>query len=711
MQTIDNRALSQGSRYGQVTSTGSSNGSTRNTTTQNNSSLNKQGGYNGGFGQGSEEIMNIIQGLLGQFEGKGSGNGSGGNTNTGYNKPAGNNSGSSNTNTGWNNGNSGWGNNGGWNNGKSCWGNNTGNSTKPKPGEYRSIDGTGNNLKNPELGSADQAEIRIMPVDTSREPGGTTFNNLPSPREVSNAVSAQEGSTTNSKGLSDMFWVWGQFLDHDITLVHTTADEYENIAIPSPDPYFDPNGTGTATMGFTRSAYELDANGQRQQINSITSFIDGSNVYGSDEATADSLRAHEGGKMVMNDGELMPEDTTGQYMAGDVRANENPALTSMHTLWVREHNRIADELAQQHPEWSDEQLYQEARKTNVAQIQAITYNEFLPALVGEDAIADYKGYDPNVDPTISNEFAAAIYRLGHTMLSPNLLRLDENGETIPEGNLALRDSFFNPSAVSEAGIDPILRGAATQTAQAVDTMIVDDVRNFLFGQPGEGGFDLASLNIQRGRDHGLPGYNDAREAMGLSRIESFDDPIWRDGVGAKLAQVYDSPDDVDLWVAGLAEKETGDSLVGELSTAVLVDQFTRLRDGDRFWYENQFSGQQLRELNNLQLSDIIKRNTDIQNIQDEVMVAPTANQGNQPTTPPTQQPGQHGTGSGNTPYNSTFPGFNRGGSQTNGAFPGFNRGGSQTNGAFPSMMQNSFFMLNPQQIFNFQQAFWKGHLG
>ena len=152
-------------------------------------------------------------------------------------------------------------------------------------------------------------------------------------------------------------------------------------------------------------------------------------------------------------------------------------------------------------------------------------------------------------------------------------------------------------------------------------MIVDDVRNFLFGPPGAGGLDLASLNIQRGRDHGLPGYNDARAQMRLPRIESFDDPIWKEGVGAKLAQIYDSPDDVDLWVAGLAEKHTGDSLLGETNTKILKEQFEALRDGDRFWYENQYSGKRLQRLNQLSLSDIIKRNSDVENIQDNVMVA------------------------------------------------------------------------------------------
>jgi hypothetical protein len=211
------------------------------------------------------------------------------------------------------------------------------------------------------------------------------------------------------------------------------------------------------------------------------------------------------------------------------------------------------------------------------------------------------------------------------MLSPSILRLDEAGNEIEAGHLQLRDAFFQPQNVVESGVDPILRGMATQTAQAVDPMLVDDVRNFLFGEPGSGGFDLASLNMQRGRDHGLAGYNDVREGLGLERIESFNDPIFQDGVGEKLASIYDSPDDMDLWIAGLAENKQGDSLVGSTFTSILADQFGRLRDGDRFWYENQFSAEDINTLNSTKLSDIIQRNTGIENIQENVFVAPTGN--------------------------------------------------------------------------------------
>lgn len=487
--------------------------------------------------------------------------------------------------------------------------------------EYRSADGSGNNVQHPDWGKQGSSLQRLTPKDSTREPGGAKAVNLPSTREVSNAVSAQTETTANRKGLSDIFWMWGQFLDHDLSLVQANTGVNIDIPVPTGDPFFDPKGTGTASIPLTRSNSSLDSNGVAQQTNTLTAYIDGSMVYGSDKATADALRSFEGGKLRTSEGNLLPKNANGAFVAGDERSNENPALTSMHTIWLREHNRIADELVTKNPSWSDEKIYQEARRTVIAEIQAITYNEFLPNLLGEDALSKYKGYDPTQNAVINNEFAAAAFRFGHTMLSPTLLRLDDNGNEIAQGNVSLRDAFSKPGLVDQAGIEPFLRGGMSQTAQAFDPMVIDDVRNFLFGQPGSGGLDLVAINLQRGRDHGIAGYNDVRESLGLSRIESFNDPIWQGDFGQKLAQVYDSPDDVDLWVGGLAEKYTGDSLAGETLTTILTHQFEALRDGDRFWYENQFSGQQLKDLNNLTLADVIQRNTTIKDVQDNAFLA------------------------------------------------------------------------------------------
>lgn len=495
------------------------------------------------------------------------------------------------------------------------WANNTAQN------QYRTVDGKNNNLVRTDLGRAQTAFTSIVDKDPDRMLGGVKEVNLPNVRDISNAVAAQAETTMNKKGLSDMFWLFGQFVDHDINLTPVT-EKTANIKVPKGDAFFDPLKTGEKEMTFHRSV-ALQTGNQSSQVNNITAFIDGSNIYGSDKKTADALRSSEGGKLRMGSTNLLPTEQNGQFLSGDVRANEHVGLTSMHTVWAREHNNVADKLAAKHPDWGNEKLYQESRKWVVAEMQAVIYNEYLPALLGGDGVGKYKGYDSSVNPQVSNTFATAAYRLGHTMLSPTLLRLDSEGKEIAAGHLQLRDAFFQPQHIVTEGVDSVLRGLATQTAQAVDPMLVDDVRNFLFGAPGSVGFDLASLNLQRGRDHGLASYNDVREGLGLSRIKSFNDPIFQAGVGAKLGSIYKSPDDMDLWVAGLAENNQDTSLVGSTFTNIVADQFSRLRDGDRFWYENQFSSTDTKTLNKITLSDVIKRNSDIKNIQDNVFVAPT----------------------------------------------------------------------------------------
>ena len=188
-------------------------------------------------------------------------------------------------------------------------------------------------------------------------------------------------------------------------------------------------------------------------------------------------------------------------------------LTALHTLFVREHNYWAESYAGLNPQAMDEEIYQFARMIVGAEIQAITYREFLPILLGRDSLPDYRGYREDVRADISNAFGAAAFRIGHSMLSPQLLRVDGSGAEIESGHLSLAASFFDPSLIESDGIEPILRGLASQECQELDARLIDEVRNFLFGSPGAGGFDLAALNIQRGRDHGIPDYNSTRVCL------------------------------------------------------------------------------------------------------------------------------------------------------------------------------------------------------
>lgn len=508
--------------------------------------------------------------------------------------------------------------------------------SKYDPADYRTIDGGGNNEDNPDLGSTNELFLRKTTVSYGNDESAPAGDERPSAREVSNALMDQDGDISNSFGASDFLWVWGQFLDHDINLTREGGNPFD-IEVPQGDPFFDPFNTGTQVIHFSRSGF---ANGTGpgtgvpgEQVNEITSFIDGSQIYGSDAHRADYLRdPNSPGKLRMSDGEYLPYNLPGYdnapgpmpnfYLAGDVRVNENIALTSMHTLFIREHNRLVDERAAKHPFWNGDKLYQEAKMLVEAELQSITYNEYLPTLLGKGTLDDYSGYNSSVDPSIANIFATAAFRFGHSQLSSELMRLEEDGSTIAEGNVLLRDAFFNPAEfLNSGGPESILRGVAQHTSQAIDLSMIDDVRNFLFGPPGAGGFDLASLNIQRGRDHGLPDYNTARQDYGLDPMTSFADITSDPEVQEALEDLFVSVDNIDVFVGGLAEDLHGESMLGELFTTILADQFTRLRDGDSFYYENRLDPEQIEMIEDISLSDLIIMNTDIEHMQDNPFMA------------------------------------------------------------------------------------------
>ncbi|MFY0311289.1 peroxidase family protein [Leisingera sp. D0M16] len=481
-------------------------------------------------------------------------------------------------------------------------------------GATRPADGTSANPDHPDWGATNTALLYMAPSGLGPN-GEMAGGDWPNPREISNILSVQHGTTHAAGDASDFLWIWGQFLDHDLSLSGAESEIKADIEVPAGDPFFDPFGAGQAVIPFTRVEHHDDG-----YHNEITAYIDASMIYGSTEEMVGAIRG-DGGKLKMTEDDFLQRDGDG-FLTGDVRAAENVALTSMHTLFTREHNRLVDELAARDPALTDDQLFEAARARVEALVQAITFKEFLPVLLGDHAFSSYQGYDPEVNPGIAIEFSTAVYRLGHTLLSANLARVKENGTELDP--LALRDAFFQPHLVSQQNmIENVLRGAATQTSDAIDTKVVEDVRSFLFGPPGAGGLDLAALNIQRGRDMGVASYNDLREALGMARAEKFSDITSDKALADKLKEAYGDTDLVDAWIGGLAEDPHGDGMLGETFSIVMIDQFTRLRDGDPLWSQGRdgIPAWEVKDLWDTKLSDVIVRNTDIKLLQDDVFVA------------------------------------------------------------------------------------------
>ncbi len=452
------------------------------------------------------------------------------------------------------------------------------------------------------------------------------------PVHVSMAVFNQDGDTPNFPGLSTLFTTFGQFLDHDIVLTPEDHDAgFLNLAaMPHP---------------IARSAV-ADGITQGDPIappNVVTWQIDGSQVYGSTSARAQDLRSFDSGKLRMQEdttsaadmlpdadadsfmaGDIHSDDPV--YLAGDVRANENPNLLSLHTVFVREHNHWADRLAEDNPDWDDQQIYDAARSIVEYELQQITYTEWLPHLVG-DAVGDSTGFDATVSGQTSVEFSTAAFRFGHTLVSSSIDRVGDDGTD--EGSMSLMDSFFNDAPVQEGGIDAIIRGQLSNTAQDLDTQVVDDLNFFLETPAGVSGFSLPALNLARGLDHGLDSYINVRAQL-LGDIDpaaldphDFSVITSDEDVQARLAAAHSDVFQVDLWTGGLAEDATGGTQLGPLFTHIVADQFTRTRAGDEtFGQLDPALGEDIiADVHASDFATIITRTTDVDMVQDDVFLA------------------------------------------------------------------------------------------
>lgn len=393
---------------------------------------------------------------------------------------------------------------------------------------------------------------------------------------------------------------------------------------------------------------------ERQQMNSITSFIDASSVYGSTPQLQSSIRnfSSPDGKLSIN-GQLSdqrgrpylpfvptspsacfqdPENPQGEervdcFLAGDSRVNEILTLSTLHTLWVREHNRIAGSLKNINSHWSAERIYQEARKIVGALHQIITMRDYVPKIIGKEAfdhyIGPYGGYDPTIDPSASNVFATAAFRFGHATISSVLRRLNESFQEHERfSSLSLHKTFFSPwRLVKEGGIDPVLRGLLGISAAVINTdkLLIDEVTKRLVVLNIPEKLDLASLNLQRGRDHALPGYNKWRTFCGLHSIQTFKqlEGVVRDtSTVQKILKLYGHPDNIDVWLGGLVEDLLPGSRTGPLFSCLIATQMKKLRNGDRFWWENEgvFTEHQREELQRHSLSRVICDNSEVQEV-------------------------------------------------------------------------------------------------
>ncbi|KAG1702401.1 Chorion peroxidase [Nymphon striatum] len=477
---------------------------------------------------------------------------------------------------------------------------------------------------------------------------------LKSSRTISQAVFTDKNKP--HARISHFLMQFGQFVDHDLVLVPvaTVGEEgcerpvqccYDDgsrplerslqhshclpIEIDTTDPFFYKlNKQGC--LEFVRSLASPDSTCNfkwREQFSEVTHFLDGSTIYGSSVEINNKLRTHS---FVPSDDwfilgktrtcllylETRQRDESvhvkfswgfrGEVFRfndrkwGDERVNEQPGLSAMHTVFLREHNRIADVLAHNHPFWNDQTIFEEARRIVVAIIQKIVYSDFLPLVVGFQQMVKYdllftpaSHYNPDVDPSIMNVFSTAAFRFGHSLIQNDFILKPADSDE-QEDSIKLRNTFFRPFILqSNTDLDKYLRGLSVQPSQTVDMFMVHSVTRHLYQQVTatqsnpKFGSDLAALNIQRGRDHGLPPYNQWRIKCGLPRVSSWKQLatyVSSVQIIDQLKKVYKCPDDIDIFVGGLLETPVKGGLVGSTFSCIISEQFRRLYRGDRFFY-------------------------------------------------------------------------------------------------------------------------------
>ena len=528
---------------------------------------------------------------------------------------------------------------------------------------YRSVDGSCNNIANPLMGAANTAFRRLMPsayedgiyvpIGANQTIDGDEFAGpWPSARLISNRIIRDLVITTDR--FSMFFTVFGQAIALDNTRFGVfqfpncsqSCDDPAGfltfcvpVFIEDDDPIYGTNSSYqgrcfgvTRAIGACMTPTNSTFTQSREQINQITHYLDASGIYGNNNFEATRLRAMSGGQLQQSrrtatykgDLPILPPDQQGGpappffFFAGDIRVENYVHQTNMYVLWFRLHNAIADELAGINPCWDDEMLFQETRKIVTAIWQVVIYNEYLPLLFDtqyDTYVGEYNGYDPSIDATVPHSFATAAGRFGHSMFHDLTERLDSEGNRIPAGPLGLRESFFNPPEYFAGdGVDPLVRGMLADQSRELDQFLTIVLTSQLFPLPNASlGMDLASLNIQRAREHGVPPYRVwERYCEELYNV----DATFMNEVDQQLQEVYGQDgyeNGIDLWVGGLSEnKLPGETPFGPTLACIVGQTYYNLRHGDRFYWENpdMFSAAQRQSLAQMTISKVICENAD-----------------------------------------------------------------------------------------------------
>ncbi|KAM9496643.1 dual oxidase 1 [Clarias gariepinus] len=528
--------------------------------------------------------------------------------------------------------------------------------------EVQRYDGWYNNLAYHRRGTAGAPLMRLLSAHYADGVLQIKQLHLPNPRHTSNALTRGPSGYISFHNRTVLSLFFGQHVMFEIMESRRPGcpSEFMDVMISKDDPVFGKNSTEEVLLQFQRVQWDHSSgqspNNPRKQVNQVTAWIDGSSIYGTSSSWCDSLRSFQGGLLSSGPSSDMPLKTAsnnfmwsapdpstgetgpaGLYEFGNAWANENLFTVAEAIVWFRYHNYLATQLQKEHPSWSDEELFQNARKRVIATFQNIAFYEWLPAYLGF-SVPPYSGYQKSVDPGISPEFQivtialdltvlpSGVYMRNRTCHYRNVTNLD--GSTSPA--LRLCNSFWNrnsPNLQSGQDVDDLIMGMASQTTEREDPIITEDLRDYMYGSLQLSRTDAVAMAILRGRDFGLASYNQIREALNIPPVRTWEEinfnlSMAHPEIFVELAKLYGNDiNRLELFLGALLEINEGP---GPVFTSIVLDQFERIRNADRFWFENQqnglFTEKEIQAIRNTTYRDVLLSTTgaEIGDIQENV---------------------------------------------------------------------------------------------
>ncbi|XP_062858438.1 dual oxidase 1 [Trichomycterus rosablanca] len=516
--------------------------------------------------------------------------------------------------------------------------------------EVQRYDGWYNNLAHHRRGTAGAPLMRLLPARYSDGVYQVEGFHLPNARLLSNAVARGPAGLLSHRNQTALSLFFGYHALFEIVESRRPScpPEIMQISVPKSDPVFQNNSTQEIRLHFQRAQWDQSSgqnpNNPRIQLNDVTAWIDGSSIYGSSSSWCDALRSFHRGLLSAGSSHNMPKQSdsdnfmwsapdpsTGQtgpglYEFGNAWANENIFTAVEGIIWFRYHNFLASRLHKEHPSWTDEELFQNARKRVIATFQSIVLYEWLPAYLGV-SMPPYPGYQKSVDPGVSPEFQITFMSIGLSLVPPGVYMrnrtchyrkvVNNDGSISPA--LRLCNNFWsrnNPNLQSGQDVEDLILGMVSQIAEREDHVIVEDLQDYMYGPLRYSRSDAVAQAIHRGRDFGLPSYNQVREALNMKPVRSWEEinpELYKNKpqLFRELSELYGNDiNRLELFVGALLESNKGP---GPVVSSTMLDQFERIRNADRFWFENKqnglFTEKEIQAIRNTTYYDVILATT------------------------------------------------------------------------------------------------------